>query len=52
MPPLRVALGTAPISIWDWCTIFLVSSTVFFADELRKLVRKMIIRIREKTIVR
>jgi Ca2+-transporting ATPase len=52
LPPLRVALGTTPISIWDWCTIFLISSSVFFADELRKLVRKMIIRIREKIMVR
>ena len=51
LPPLRVALGTTPISIWDWCTIFLISSSAFFADELRKLVRKMIIRIREKGMI-
>jgi len=39
--PLQVALDTTPLSIWDWGTIFLVSSSVLIADELRKLVRKM-----------
>jgi len=40
--PLQVALETTPLSIWDWVSIFLVSSSVLFADELRKLIRKMI----------
>jgi len=40
--PLQVALGTIPLSIWDWVTIILVSSSVFFADEIRKLVRSRI----------
>jgi len=42
LPPLKVALGTASISAWDWLTIILISSSVFFADELRKLVRKKV----------
>lgn len=42
LPPLKVALGTTSISAWDWLTIIIVSSSVFFADELRKLVRKMV----------
>lgn len=36
--PLQVALGTVSLSIWDWVTIILVSSSVLFADELRKFV--------------
>lgn len=39
LPPLKLALGTTPLSLWDWLTIILISSSVFFADELRKLVR-------------
>jgi len=42
LPPLKVALGTTSISAWDWLTIILISSSVFFADELRKLVRKKV----------
>ncbi|MEM4733180.1 MAG: HAD-IC family P-type ATPase [Candidatus Bathyarchaeia archaeon] len=40
--PLQIALGTVSISLWDWATIFSVSSSVFFADELRKFVRSRI----------
>jgi len=42
LPPLKVALGTTSISAGDWLTIILISSLVFFADELRKLVRKKV----------
>ncbi|MEM2101948.1 MAG: HAD-IC family P-type ATPase [Candidatus Bathyarchaeia archaeon] len=42
LPPFQVALGTIPLSIWDWLTIVLVSSSVFFADELRKFVRSRV----------
>jgi Ca2+-transporting ATPase len=42
LPPLKVALGTASLSAWDWLTIILISSSVFFADELRKLVIKKV----------
>jgi Ca2+-transporting ATPase len=42
LPPLQVALGTTPLSIWDWLTIVIVSSSIFFADELRKFVRNRI----------
>ncbi len=38
LPPLQIALGTVQLSIWDWATIFLLSSTVLIADEIRKLV--------------
>ncbi|MGE5637777.1 MAG: cation-translocating P-type ATPase [Chloroflexota bacterium] len=39
LPPLQAALGTTQLSIWDWLTIILVSSSVFIADELRKVIR-------------
>jgi len=42
LPFFEVALGTTVLSIWDWLTIVLVSSSVFFADEVRKLVRNRI----------
>ncbi len=38
LPPLQTALGTVYLSIWDWLTVFLVSSSVLVADEIRKLV--------------
>jgi Ca2+-transporting ATPase len=38
LPPFQIALGTTRLSSWDWLTIVLVSSSVFFADEARKLV--------------
>lgn len=40
--PLKVALGTTTLSSWDWMTIIIVSSSVFFADELRKLVKSRV----------
>jgi len=40
--PLQFALGTTTLSIWDWTTIILVSSSVFVADEIRKFVRSKI----------
>jgi Ca2+-transporting ATPase len=39
LPFFQVALGTVALSAVDWATIFVVSSTVLFADELRKLVQ-------------
>ncbi|MBO3840641.1 MAG: HAD-IC family P-type ATPase [Thermoproteota archaeon] len=39
LPPFQAALQTKPLSPWDWATIILVSSTVFIADEIRKLIR-------------
>ncbi len=40
LPPLQIALGTVPLSIWDWLLIFLVSGSVFIGDEIRKLVQR------------
>jgi Ca2+-transporting ATPase len=40
VPFMQRALGTVPLSWGDWGTIVLVSSTVFVADELRKLVQR------------
>jgi len=39
LPVLQLALGTTPLSVQDWLTIVVVSSSVFVADELRKLTR-------------
>ncbi len=38
LPILQVALGTVALTWADWGLIVLVSSSIFFADELRKLV--------------
>jgi len=52
LPPLRVALRTTPLSWWEWCEIFIVSSTVFLFDEIRKIIRKIIIKkMKADTIV-
>ncbi len=40
LPFFQMALGTVALSLYDWATIFAVSSTVFLADELRKLVKR------------
>ncbi len=40
--PLQIALGTVAISFWEWATIFIVSSSVFFADEIRKFIRSRV----------
>jgi Ca2+-transporting ATPase len=46
LPFFQMALGTVALSLYDWAIIFAVSSTVFIADELRKLIkRKGFIRI-------
>ncbi|MFW6117686.1 MAG: cation-translocating P-type ATPase, partial [Thermoproteota archaeon] len=37
LPVFQVALGTTILSPWDWLTITLTSSSIFFADEIRKL---------------
>ena len=34
LPFFQMALGTVALSLYDWMTIFAVSSTVFLADEL------------------
>jgi Ca2+-transporting ATPase len=44
VPLFQVALGTIALSLEDWAMIFLVSSTVLFGDELRKLVSRRRIR--------
>lgn len=49
LPPLQFALGTTTLPLWDWLTIIIVSSSVFFAEETRKLIRKQLIKIREYT---
>lgn len=42
LPPLQTALGTTALSIWEWLTIVLVSSSVFIADEIRKFARNKV----------
>lgn len=36
----NIALGTISLSAMDWISIFAVSSTVFFAEEIRKAVKR------------
>ncbi len=36
----HIALGTVSLSAMDWVSIFAVSSTVFFAEEVRKAVKR------------
>jgi Ca2+-transporting ATPase len=40
LPFFQVALGTVALNAVEWATIFAVSSTVLFADELRKLIQR------------
>jgi Ca2+-transporting ATPase len=40
IPFLQTALSTTSLSLWDWLTVFLLSSSVLVADELRKFVRR------------
>jgi len=40
VPFMQAALGTVPLSLADWGLIVLVSSSIFIADELRKLVQQ------------
>jgi P-type Ca2+ transporter type 2C len=40
VPFLQVAFGTVPLGISDWALIVAVSSSIFVADELRKLVTR------------
>jgi P-type Ca2+ transporter type 2C len=40
VPFLQTALETQPLTLQQWGLIVLVSSSVFFADELRKLVQR------------
>jgi Ca2+-transporting ATPase len=40
VPFMQTALGTVPLSLADWGLIVLVSSSIFFADELRKLFQR------------
>jgi P-type Ca2+ transporter type 2C len=42
VPFLQTALSTEPLSLGQWALIVLVASSVFFADELRKLVSNLI----------
>jgi Ca2+-transporting ATPase len=39
LPFLQAALGTEPLALQDWGLIVLISSSVFAADEVRKLVQ-------------
>ncbi len=40
VPFMQLALGTEPLTWQDWGLIVLVSSSIFVADELRKLVQR------------
>ncbi len=40
VPFMQAALGTVPLTWQDWGLIVLVSSSIFFADEMRKLVQR------------
>ncbi|MFP3896881.1 MAG: cation-translocating P-type ATPase [Anaerolineales bacterium] len=40
VPFMQAALGTVPLGLKDWGMIVLVSSSIFVADELRKLVSR------------
>lgn len=38
LPPLQIVLGTTTLSVTDWLLAVLISSSVFVADEIRKLI--------------
>lgn len=39
LPVLQTALGTTPLSLQDWLRIVAITSSIFVADEIRKLVQ-------------
>ena len=43
VPFLQTALGTSALDARDWALIVLVSSSIFFVDEIRKLIHRRII---------
>lgn len=42
VPFMQRALGTTPLSLSDWGLLIAVSSSIFFADELRKLIARTV----------
>lgn len=42
VPFLQAALDTVPLALRDWGVIILVASSVFFADEVRKVVQRQL----------
>jgi P-type Ca2+ transporter type 2C len=40
VPFMMAALGTVPLTLTDWARIVLVSSSVFIADEIRKMIQR------------
>ena len=42
VPLMQSLLGTAPLSLGDWAMVFLVASSIFFVDEIRKLIQRKI----------
>nr|MDO8084024.1 HAD-IC family P-type ATPase [Candidatus Sigynarchaeum springense] len=40
IPLFQIGLGTTPLTLLEWLEISLVSSTVFFGDEIRKFVQQ------------
>jgi Ca2+-transporting ATPase len=42
VPFMQVALATEPLALADWGMITLVSSSIFVADEIRKLVLRKV----------
>ncbi len=42
IPVLQTALGTTALSLQDWITAILISSSVLVADEIRKLIRNAV----------
>ncbi len=40
LPFFQAVLGTTALSMWDWMVIISVSSSIFFADEIRKFVQE------------
>lgn len=43
VPFLQLALSTIPLNLQDWGIIFLVTSSIFFLDEIRKIIHRRII---------
>ncbi|MCW4019421.1 MAG: HAD-IC family P-type ATPase [Candidatus Bathyarchaeota archaeon] len=39
LPFFQTALGTVALTIWDWISVILVTSTILIAEEIRKIFR-------------
>ncbi len=48
LPFFQAAFGTTSLSLVDWAVVSLISGSVFVADEIRKLLKRLMLKTRKK----